>query len=152
MLSIEKIRALRIRHGILQKELAELIDVPIGTWSNIELGNAELKEHIAERVEVIFDELGIEYREKDLPLPNHIRREMQDDAVNSPNHYANRKYEVIDVMQDTMTEEQFEGLLVGNIIKYIMRWDKKGSALQDLKKAKWYLNKLIETTTRGGNG
>lgn len=71
--------------------------------------------------------------------------EQQSDMVNNPNHYANRQFEVIDVMKDTMTEERFKGYLEGCVTKYMMRWDKKGNPLQDLKKAQWYLNKLIKT-------
>lgn len=67
------------------------------------------------------------------------------DNVNRPNHYAERSYEVIDVMKDTMTIERFIGYLEGCVIKYMMRWDKKENAEQDLKKAQWYLNKLVNT-------
>jgi hypothetical protein len=65
------------------------------------------------------------------------------DMVNHPTHYANRRFEVIDVMEDTMTEEQFQGYLLGCAYKYLSRWDKKGTPEQDLKKARWYLDKLI---------
>lgn len=67
------------------------------------------------------------------------------DMVNHPNHYANRQYEVIDVMKDTMRPERFIGYLEGTVIKYMMRWDKKFNPAEDLEKAEWYLKKLIET-------
>ena len=67
------------------------------------------------------------------------------DMVNHPPHYANRKYEVIDVMEDMMTRERFIGYLEGCVNKYMHRWDKKGKPLQDLEKAQWYLAKLIKT-------
>ena len=37
--------------------------------------------------------------------------------------------------------------LEGNIVKYITRYKSKGKPLEDLNKAKWYLNKLIDQTT-----
>jgi hypothetical protein len=77
----------------------------------------------------------------DLPL---LQVKEKKDAIN-PSHYKDRKYEVIDVMQDTMSKEQFIGYLAGCSIKYIMRYDKKDNPLQDLQKCKWYLEKLIET-------
>lgn len=64
------------------------------------------------------------------------------DNVNHPNHYLG-KVEVIDYIEDKLSFEQFEGYLVGNIIKYISRYQKK-NGLEDLKKGRWYLNKLIE--------
>jgi len=65
------------------------------------------------------------------------------DLINHPPHYTAGGIETIDVMQAKLTPEQFEGYLRGCIIKYILRAGKKGYALDDLKKAQWYLNKLI---------
>ena len=65
------------------------------------------------------------------------------DPVNKPSHYADRKHEVIDIIRDSMRKEAFKGYLHGNIIKYILRYDKKGG-LQDLRKANVYLDWLME--------
>jgi len=46
-------------------------------------------------------------------------------------------------MQAVMTEEQFEGYLRGNVIKYIARYPDKGGSI-DLEKCKHYLDKLLE--------
>ena len=75
----------------------------------------------------------------------HVEKGVPVDMVNSPAHYADRQYEVIDVMKDTMPRERFIGYCEGTVIKYMMRWDKKANPAEDLDKAKWYLNKLIET-------
>lgn len=64
------------------------------------------------------------------------------DNVNHPNHYLG-KVEVIDYIEDKLSPEQFEGYLAGNVIKYMSRYQKK-NGLEDLKKGRWYLNKLIE--------
>ena len=63
------------------------------------------------------------------------------DNVNHPIHYMG-KVEVIDYIEDKLTPEQFEGYLVGNVMKYMSRYQKK-NGLEDLKKGSWYLNKLI---------
>lgn len=65
-----------------------------------------------------------------------------DEKVNHPSHYLGN-VEVIDYIEDKLTFEQFEGYLVGNVIKYLSRYQKK-NGLEDLKKGRWYLNKLIE--------
>lgn len=64
--------------------------------------------------------------------------------VNNPTHYTTGEIEVIDYIQDKLTTEQFEGYCVGNIMKYVSRYRHKGG-VEDLKKARWYLNRLIET-------
>lgn len=63
--------------------------------------------------------------------------------VDSPKHYTRGKYETIDVIQSTLGDEKFKGYVQGNIIKYISRYQYK-NGVEDLEKARWYLNKLIE--------
>jgi len=65
-----------------------------------------------------------------------------DDKTN-PDHYKTGGIETIDIIEAKLTEEGFEGFLSGNIIKYISRYKQKDH-LQDLKKALWYLNRLIK--------
>ena len=67
------------------------------------------------------------------------------DMVNHPEHYISDKgIEVIDVIE-AFTEglEGIEATDTGNVIKYICRWKHK-NGLQDLEKARWYINHLIE--------
>jgi hypothetical protein len=70
------------------------------------------------------------------------------DPVNQPPHYAaGRKYEVIDVIEDSV---QFApnvvfGGLQWQVLKYVHRCWSKDSAIQDLNKARWYLNRLIDS-------
>lgn len=58
-------------------------------------------------------------------------------------HYVSKAVQPWDAMQAWMTTEQFAGFLRGNCIKYLARCDDKGG-VQDLKKARHYLDKLIE--------
>ena len=64
--------------------------------------------------------------------------------VNSPPHYNNGDIECIDAIKESMTPEAFKGYLKGNIQKYIWRYENK-KGVEDLKKAQWYLNRLIKT-------
>ena len=66
------------------------------------------------------------------------------DMVNSPPHYNSGDIECIDAIKESMTLEAFKGYLKGNIQKYIWRYEAK-KGVEDLKKAQWYLNKLIKT-------
>ena len=69
------------------------------------------------------------------------------DNVNSPSHYRYGKKETIEVIQDCMTDDEYHGYLKGNVLKYVSRYKFKGEPLEDLKKAEWYLNKLIKEVT-----
>tara|TARA_R100001163_G_scaffold43782_1_gene33026 strand:- start:2179 stop:2406 length:228 start_codon:yes stop_codon:yes gene_type:complete len=66
------------------------------------------------------------------------------DMVNSPPHYNSGDIECIDAIKESMSSEAFKGYLKGNIQKYIWRYENK-KGVEDLKKAQWYLNKLIKT-------
>ncbi len=70
-------------------------------------------------------------------------REVEDDLVNHPPHYNTGDIEVIDYIEDKLTDEGFEGYCIGNALKYLSRYRHKGG-LQDIEKATWYLNKFVE--------
>lgn len=63
---------------------------------------------------------------------------MSNDNVNHPKHYTFGKFEVIDVLEDWKLE-----LHEANAIKYIARSLHKGTRIEDLEKAVWYLNRKI---------
>lgn len=70
---------------------------------------------------------------------------MPHDIVNHPQHYKTEAgLETIDVIE-AFTEDLTgaEATNTGNVLKYMCRWKKK-NGLIDLKKAQWYLNRLIE--------
>lgn len=64
------------------------------------------------------------------------------DMVNRPPHYNQYGIECIDAIK-ACTGEGFAAYLQGNILKYLWRHDYK-NGIEDLKKAQWYLNKLVE--------
>ena len=70
--------------------------------------------------------------------------ESKDEMVSHPKHYLRGGMETIDVIQ-AFTEglDGIEAYDTGAIIKYICRWKQKGGR-QDLEKAMWYLQHLID--------
>ena len=69
------------------------------------------------------------------------------DMVNHPPHYNQSGVECIDAIS-AATGDNFQYYLQGNIMKYLWRFDYKGKAVEDLNKAKWYLDKLIAHTEK----
>jgi hypothetical protein len=65
--------------------------------------------------------------------------EPKSDPVNHPAHYKVGGIETIDFI-----EAKALGYHLGNAVKYITRADHKGNRLQDLQKAKWYIDRAIE--------
>lgn len=64
-------------------------------------------------------------------------------------HYASKAIQPWDAMKAWMSPEAFEGFLAGNVLKYLSRYkDKNG--VEDLKKARHYLDKLIEVSDGHG--
>lgn len=70
---------------------------------------------------------------------------MSDDRVNHPPHYGgDSTYEAIKVIEAWGLD-----FCLGNAVKYISRAGKKGDALEDLKKARWYIDRLIQRMEAG---
>lgn len=65
------------------------------------------------------------------------------DTVNHPKHYTQGKIECIDAIESAVSElSGLDAVCTANVIKYVWRWKHKNGS-QDLRKAQWYLNKLI---------
>ena len=68
------------------------------------------------------------------------------DNVNRPSHYTKGKVECIDAIESaTVGKTGIDAVCVANVIKYLWRYEEK-NGLEDIKKAQWYLQKLIENT------
>lgn len=75
-----------------------------------------------------------------------------DASVNHPSHYTSGGIECIDAMkamltgyeQQQITTSYYWHFLAGQVLKYLWRWPLKERPLQDLKKARWYLDRLID--------
>ena len=66
----------------------------------------------------------------------------EEDMVNSPPHYNKAGVECIEAIR-AATGDGYEYYLQGNIMKYLWRYRYKNGT-EDLKKAQWYLDKLVE--------
>lgn len=64
------------------------------------------------------------------------------DSVDNPAHYNKGGVECIDAIRGSMSAEAFRGFLKGNVMKYVFRYEAK-NGLEDLRKARWYLERLI---------
>ena len=69
---------------------------------------------------------------------------LKDDPVNCPSHYNKHNIECVQAIEASMSDEEFQGYLKGNVIKYLWRYKYKGNPVQDLGKAQYYLKKLLE--------
>lgn len=72
-----------------------------------------------------------------------INEKPVNDNVNHPSHYATGKYECIDVMLEIFGVEAVKTFCLLNAFKYNYRSGRK-NGLEDIKKAKWYIDKYIE--------
>jgi hypothetical protein len=68
------------------------------------------------------------------------------DPVNHPSHYQYGRFEVIDILEEAvrLAPDPVKGSLQYQVLKYMLRLWGKDNPLQDAKKSRWYLNRLIE--------
>ena len=68
------------------------------------------------------------------------------DPVNHPSHYQYGRFEVIDILEEAvrLAPDPIKGSLQYQVLKYMLRLWGKDNPLQDAKKSRWYLNRLIE--------
>lgn len=106
-----------------------------------------------------FDTTGKEKEEiAEIPLMDSMseedcedlfaEKEVKEDIVNKPSHYNHSKFETIDVIKEWGGKDHYEGFCWGNVIKYTSRYKHK-NGLEDLKKARYYLDRLIESKNNG---
>lgn len=108
-------------------------------WTDLE--NFKVEEYTR-----LIDNESVRYR-LILPEPEVLEEPepaSKPDMVNHPPHYqSSNGMEVIDVIEAfTNTLVGIEATDTGNVLKYMCRWKYK-NGLQDLEKAQWYLNHLI---------
>lgn len=75
---------------------------------------------------------------KDISVITDKKHNAISNVIDHPSHYNRGKIEVIDFIED-----QGLSFHLGNVIKYIARAGSKGDKLEDLKKARWYLDRYI---------
>jgi len=62
----------------------------------------------------------------------------------NPDHYKAGDIECIDAIKSALGVEGFKAFCQGNAIKYLWRYNRKGKAIEDLRKAQWYAERLIQ--------
>jgi len=73
------------------------------------------------------------------------------DPVNHPPHYTEGGIETLDVIKAKMSSDRFQGYLMGNVLKYLLRCEYKNKRVEDIKKAQFYLDALVEEMDKYGN-
>jgi hypothetical protein len=122
------------------KELA--VEFILGFYSsNIEPHTSTIRKQIEnpnlatdKEIEQVINE---EYEKDSL-----INKDKQD--MINPSHYKKGGIETIDYMKAKSTPEEFKGHLRLTALKYLSRYGQKDNELQELEKAKWYLDRLIQ--------
>lgn len=122
------------------------------------LPNCEITDHeVSTENSIVYTLKIAESTLQKLVLPNHKESKLAgaeahialvDDPVNAPLHYNWGKFETIDIIDDTVSDPT--SYYHGNILKYVSRYRHKNGS-QDLKKAQWYLERLIKETEHNEN-
>lgn len=75
-----------------------------------------------------------------------------EDPVNRPSHYTAGGIECLDAIAASETPTEYAGFLKGQVLKYVWRYRLKGKPAEDLKKARFYLDRLIQITEKEASG
>ena len=120
------------------------------------IDDANPSEWDAIKADRYYDNRSFDIKDATCVLPaNHremMRRDREhreEDKINKPSHYRVGEVEAIAYIEQQLGSGVRDYLL-GNVHKYLHRHRFKGQALDDLKKAQWYLNKLIMEEEQGG--
>ena len=136
------IKFYREKSKLTQTELADKINKNIRTLQKYEKGDIAPTFNIIKKIAEILGVSPYDIvrntkapKEAVTPIDTDIKKEM----VNHPAHYNRGKYETIDVIEDWGLNFN-----LGNAIKYISRAGYKDDVIQELKKARWYIDREIQ--------
>lgn len=74
---------------------------------------------------------------------------MKNDEVNNPKHYTSGKIEALEIIEDATKDlSGIEAFALGSAYKYLIRFNKKNDPIQDLEKAVFYINRVINLRLR----
>lgn len=93
---------------------------------------------VPKKKDVVVEPVAQTIVEKAEPEVKTVELPKKEDVINHPSHYTRGKIEVIDFIEDQQLPYH-----LGNVIKYVARAGYKGDKLEDLKKARWYLDRYI---------
>ena len=141
------IKFYREKAKLTQTELADKINKNIRTLQKYEKGDIaptfNIIKKIAEILEVSPHDIvrnAKAPKEAVIPIDIDVKKEM----VDHPAHYNRGKYEAIDIIE--ALEMNFN---LGNAFKYLFRAGHKDDIVQELKKARWYIDREIQRLSKG---
>ena len=81
----------------------------------------------------------------------HVFGKKANDAVEHPSHYSQTRIECIDAIEACIEpyKDTVDAYLTSNALKYLWRHEFKKNPIEDLKKAVWYINRIIEKYEKG---
>jgi len=104
--------------------------------------------HAAQKVPFHWAGVKVKSDNKYFPSLNDVWSNLSKaDGVNSPAHYTRGTQEAIDIIEEAIQDAPApkEGLLQAQALKYLLRLWLKDDPKQDAEKARWYLNRLIDS-------
>lgn len=131
--------------GTLREIGAEVGDRVVGPGVEFRVIAADLRTFVSDKYWIVAKAATkIDGEAANSPADGQVDAEAPSDPVNNPAHYTGLKcgVEVIDITEGM-------GFCLGNVIKYVLRCDLKGNAVQDLMKARWYLDREITRREAG---
>jgi len=90
-----------------------------------------------------WKDMGSRLREDRHDLTEQEKEVYEPPNVINPDHYKYGSIEVIEFLKQMLTQEEYLGGLKFSIWQYLLRYERKGG-LEDLEKAQWYLEKIME--------
>ena len=107
-------------------------------------------ERIHAKQKVPFHWAGVKVKKDDKYFPSLNNAWLnlgKADGVNSPAHYTRGTQEAIDIIEEAIQDAPApkEGMLQAQALKYLLRLWLKDDPKQDAEKARWYLNRLIDS-------
>jgi len=105
-----------------------------------------MKQHYEKKDPSLAEFLDVQAKMEERIRNESIRRELVKegvDVVNHPGHYETGKFECIEVMQEALGIDAVKDFCICNAFKYLYRHKRK-NGLEDIKKAKWYIDKYLE--------
>jgi hypothetical protein len=129
------------------KEIAQAVGVPINSVYQIAYKvRKQMREGMAKvRMTALSPKLAASKATKGMKViaTYTSNKSIKSDMVNHPPHYKAGGIETIDFI-----EAKNLGYNLGNVVKYVSRADLKGNKLEDLQKAKWYLDRAISNLSK----
>ena len=112
----------------------------------------KLKNMYDEETDEFIDNYSCAFDEMDDKMLEKIYdwyKEPDTDMVNHPSHYTQGGIECIDALKAaTVSKTGIEAVCTANAIKYLWRYEEK-NGVEDVKKARWYIDRLIEELENG---